>query len=457
MRWRRAHASNRPVAETQDADGSDDTAKPADNGTTSASSQVEQAASVDGSANIVGSGKQFIFNVEVSDKIIERLFPALVGLLRKLPDAPTVINRVADDALISVDRDAMRLFARIADLLSRPGEFPPFLKVSELARQQTADPEFQKAFAAIAEQWAAEVPGGEESLSRFRDALSPGFFASPSAPAGDAPPGPPDSAPGGDPCLLVRLDPDYNGDERYRLSLIVYLDGRDGVRQPGDDSFLSLDEIRERLRGSLPALVKEVDRGRFALLIEFVVPRELLNTDFDQWPIPEQPNDDPARGHHYQLGGRYPVVVRDLERMAPVDKGSLWYVRWERLRAQADSAAHAVRWVSPYVPKSRSALTSSLLRPRAHGQVCLALLSPPSKGSAVAETARRRAHRRRTGSDRLRRPSGGSDEESSDKNYLSRAVESAGLRGLPRTVLDLRQEAEADETEQTEAQTRAGS
>ena len=81
----------------------------------------------------------------------------------------------------------------------------------------------------------------------------------------------------------------------------MYRNQRDREPQNENGTCLSLSEIRSRLQESLPALLQTVNRN--SLFLEFVVPRELLNTDFDQWLIPERSGD--PTGRCYQLGLRY--------------------------------------------------------------------------------------------------------------------------------------------------------
>jgi hypothetical protein len=383
-------------------------------------SKVTQTVDVRGPAHILGSGSQVNLNLVMSDESIARLLPDLERLLTGLSGALPVIHEVAGTAQLPSDLDVMGLLKWLAELMIPADQLPRPLWVSELARQRATDPATQEALGAIGERWAAEVPDGQVRLSEFRKSFESG------------------GVPAGEPCLLVILDPDRNGGEGYRLSLILFRNGRDGEPQPGDDACLSLEEIRGRLQESLPGLIQTVDRR--SLLLEFVVPRELLNTDFDQWLIPERPDGLSARNYH--LGVRYPVVVRDLERMAPSDDRSLWRARWQRLCDCAGPVRDAIRWVKPQDRDSYDSLTASLLRERAHGQVCLALLSAPSEGSQFAELLYAGLTAGLPAAIWLRQPGTGRSGGKKDRKYLASAVKPAALRGLPRRVLDLRQEAE---------------
>jgi NTP-dependent ternary conflict system VMAP-like protein len=384
------------------------------------SSGVTQTADIRGPAHIVGSGSQYNVNLTLSDDSITRLLPDLERLLAGLSDALAVIYEVAGAAELPVELDVRGLLNWLAELMIPADQIPRPLWVSELAGRRATDPDARQAFSAIGERWAAEVPGGQHRLSEFRK-------------SSESSDGPTD-----EPCLLVILEPDRNGGDRYRLSSILFRNRRDREPHQWDDTCLSLDEIRSRLQESLPALVQTVDRG--SLFVEFVVPRELLNTDFDQWLIPER--HGALSSQHYQLGVRYPVVVRDLERMIPSDDRSMWQARWQRLCNCSGSVSGAVRWVDPQDRDSYGSLAASLLRERAHGQVCLALLPERSPGTPIAELLGAGLTAGVPAAIWLRQPSTGRSGGKKDRKYLAEAVEAAELRRLPRRVLDLRQQAE---------------
>lgn len=383
-------------------------------------SGINQNADIGGPAHIVGSGSQYNVNLTLSDESIIRLLPDLERLLSRLSNALAIIHEAAGAAELPPELDVPGLLRWLAELMIPDGQLPRPLQVSELAGRHAADPADRQAFSAISERWAAEVPDGERRLSNFRNSSNSGDL------------------PADEPCLLVILEPDRNGADRYRLSSILFRNERDREPQPWDDACLPLDEIRIRLQESLPALVQTVDRS--SLFVEFVVPRELLNADFDQWLIPEK-HGDPSR-QNYQLGARYPVVVRDLERMTPPNDHSLWHARWQRLCGCTVPANGAVRWVDPQDRDSYGSLSASLLRERAHGQVCLALLPPHPADTPIAELLGAGLTAGVPAAIWLRQPSTGKGGWKKDKKYLARAVETAELRRLPRQVLDMRQEAE---------------
>lgn len=385
------------------------------------SSGVNQTTDTQGPAHIVGSGSQYNVNLNLGDKSITQLLPDMLRLLADFPDAFAVLHEAAGAAQPPPDLEGIAGFLKwLAELMTPDDQLPPPLRVSELAGRRATDPAARQEFSAIGERWAASVPGGQRRLSEFRTSPESG------------------DRPADEPCLLVIIEPDRNDGNRYRLSSILFRNERDREPQHWDDTCLSLDEIRSRLQESLPALVRTVDRS--SLFVEFVVPRELLNTDFDQWQIPERHGGFTRQ--YYQLGARYPVVVRDLERMTPSDDRSLWRTKWQLLCNCAGPVNGAVRWVDPQDRDSYQSLSTSLLRKRAHGQVCLALLPARSASTPIAELLGAALAAGVPAAIWLRQPSTGRGGLRKDRRYLALAIKAAELRGLPRQVLDLRQEAE---------------
>jgi hypothetical protein len=385
---------------------------------------VKQTAEVKGRASFAGRDQ---YNVKVSNVIILPLLPELAGMLKELPDALADFYQVASEtgAPIPANSSLDDLLGWLAELITQRGEFPRPLQVSELAATHAADAATRDTLRSIGERWAAAVPGGQDSLASFRESSASGEEQQ------------------GDPCLLIILDQDRNGDDHYRLSLVLYRNGRDGVPQPGDDVYRPVDKIQARLRECLPALFHTTSRG--SLLIEFAVPSRLLDTDFDQWSVPYRPNGPPGRD--YQLGEKYPVVVRDLERMAPGGDRSLWEARWERLRNCVDSSPGAVFWVGPRESDSGS-LRARLRLKDSHGQVCLGLLPAPSVLSCFADLLEAGFDTGIPAAIWLRppKPGAGRQNDKKDKRYLKGKIRPRELSVLPYKVQDLRLQALADRT-----------
>ncbi|APU42839.1 MULTISPECIES: VMAP-C domain-containing protein [unclassified Streptomyces] len=103
-----------------------------------------------------------------------------------------------------------------------------------------------------------------------------------------------------------------------------------------------LDTVREELLRQL-ALVGAADGGGAGPQapdgvdrIEFHVPYELLDTDFDQWPVPRGP-----AGRHRALGLLHQVVVRCPQERA--DTRAEWRTSWRWLCGRGGRHAEAVR------------------------------------------------------------------------------------------------------------------
>lgn len=110
---------------------------------------------------------------------------------------------------------------------------------------------------------------------------------------------------------------------------------------------VGLDRIREELVRQLAliggASQTDGDPGRQAYTavdrIEFHVPYELLDADFDQWPVPRGP-----AGRRRALGLLHQVVVRCPQERA--DTRAEWHGTWRWLHAQGGRHPDAVRVVT---------------------------------------------------------------------------------------------------------------
>jgi hypothetical protein len=366
-----------------------------------------------GPTNALASGVQNNFNVTINAE-------DLSALLASLPDAVAMLFEMAGDYLqLPPDLDVKGLIYRLAEFITPADGIPWLVRAAEIARQHATDSDVRAALGASVDQWAAGAPGVQGGLDDFRTTLKPGG----------------DSA--SEPCLLIALNGDRSGGYGYQMSIVVFRNGRDGDPQPSDDSLLSLTDVRRRLRECLPPLIRTLNAD--SLLVEFVVPRDLLSTDFDQWRIPERPGG--AEGRSYPIGVRHAVVVRDIERMSPLDDRSTWRARWHRLCTYNVPVDGAVRWVGPEDAHDYSSLVASLSRQHAGGQVCLALSSALSERS-LSDLLEAGLCAGVPAAIWLRQPVSGDDD--GDEPYLARLVDSIVLHKLPRKILDLRQEAEEE-------------
>ncbi|MEV7523967.1 hypothetical protein [Streptomyces sp. NPDC091371] len=155
---------------------------------------------------------------------------------------------------------------------------------------------------------------------------------------------PPPPSPAPRTALDVRLDVPPGGEDGFLVRM--WLRG-DGTRQVWESQGrpVGLDAVRGELVRQL-ALLGAARAGDPAAgqpyvavdRIEFHVPYELLDADFDQWPVPRGP-----AGRRRALGLLYQVVVRCPEERA--DTRAEWHAKWRRLCIRGGRDPEAVRVV----------------------------------------------------------------------------------------------------------------
>jgi hypothetical protein len=130
--------------------------------------------------------------------------------------------------------------------------------------------------------------------------------------------------------LVFLLQPEGPAGDRFRLSHWRQLGVSEGwFPDPGDDFIGGYHEVRHQV-----AFLAEKVEGDWAhhgaeIRIDFVLSRELLHLDVDQWPW-ETESRTPL-----PLGCHFPVAVRSLERMKLRKWHRAWYTRWSELMDQA--------------------------------------------------------------------------------------------------------------------------
>ena len=208
------------------------------------SPKVSQKVDSEGPTSIAGRDQATINIDQVVNLNIS--LAHLEQLLRQWPDAAPSVHEVASEAHLSgsgkfLAEDLLRHLARLDN--TPPDELPPIVKVGERVRQSTGDQEMRDAFGSVAEEFAAREPARRESLENLRRESSESSDALP-----------------GDSCLLIVLDPDNYSIDRYRLSIVLYRNGRDGDRQDEDDTAITIEEIEARLRAVAPGAFPDVPR-----------------------------------------------------------------------------------------------------------------------------------------------------------------------------------------------------
>ncbi|MFE2285332.1 hypothetical protein ACFXDJ_14295 [Streptomyces sp. NPDC059443] len=144
--------------------------------------------------------------------------------------------------------------------------------------------------------------------------------------------------------LHVRLESPPGGEDGFRARMWLRRDTTEHIWE-SEGGPVRLDVIREELVRQLGrigrALGGHAEAGRpsdAVERIEFHVPYELLDLDFDQWPVPRGPG-----GRTRALGLVYQVVVR-----CPQERGDTmveWRSKWRWLWVQGGRHADAVRVV----------------------------------------------------------------------------------------------------------------
>jgi len=350
----------------------------------------------------------------------------LAGRLDEVPDAMAIIREVFDRTLATVQPQAtiIQLLTRLHELVP-PRDASPLLKqVEELAAQRATG--------------AAQ-----------------GTLASTDPPVGD-------------PCLLVVIRQDLYEPKEFLLALTLFHDGQPGQPQESGNLSGSLEQIKEFLRENVPGILFSM---RGLPLIEFAVPENLLGKNFDQWPVPSR--QDGPQSEDYRLGERYPVVVRDLDRMetgkVPAGDRDIWETRWRLLLAGEGPALGLLREVDLQKMADLRAdsiyksLRAAFRHDDARGSAVLALLPPaPGKSlrtgrAAIPGVLKAGCHAGIPAAIWLRHPetrkssaTPATADDDDDRTYLVKALGRAGpgqsvLRDLPRRVWLLRLEAEAEQ------------
>jgi hypothetical protein len=177
--------------------------------------------------------------------------------------------------------------------------------------------------------------------------------------------------------LVFLLQREAPSTDLYRLSHWRQLDLSGGwYPQRGNDFVGKLDEIKHRVAALAEGVESDWAPYESDIVLEFVLPRELLNLDVDQWQWEtESPFPEP-------VGCRFPVCVRSLDRMIARKWHRQWYIRWKQLKSQVLDkgviSPEAGFWSRPDDEWTLRRLTSYF--ERVSGVVALVLGAPPAAG-----------------------------------------------------------------------------
>ncbi|MDH2424030.1 trypsin-like peptidase domain-containing protein [Sphaerisporangium sp. TRM90804] len=139
-------------------------------------------------------------------------------------------------------------------------------------------------------------------------------------------PGPPSS-------VMVRLRPSRRDHTRYHVGMWRY-EGPAAITPAGPESPAGpLPEALALVRERLPEQLAILGRSGETTMVELIVPRDLMEEDFDSWKL------WPRRAWS-SLGRKHPVVLRDLERLEDEELHPDWKRRWNHfLRDSAGAPA----------------------------------------------------------------------------------------------------------------------
>ncbi|MFI0408251.1 hypothetical protein [Actinomadura sp. 3N508] len=130
--------------------------------------------------------------------------------------------------------------------------------------------------------------------------------------------------------LIIQLEPLpdlVEGEVTCRLSHWRQIHPLEWRPEPGEDRVVPLSAVPEQVG----ALIHEAERSWAyelddSLVLEFVLPLDMINLDVDQWTrdAPETPDPPP-------LGAEYEVLVRSQERLRALGLHRAWRRRWQVL------------------------------------------------------------------------------------------------------------------------------
>jgi hypothetical protein len=275
-----------------------------------------------------------------------------------------------------------RALRRLASLPLQAGGLFPY-PIVEFAEQLAgyAAAQGQPGVAAAISAWSdaqlPTLPGLDAALEALRQSLRP--LAPPAAAAVAA-------APAEAPRLLVEVVPSGKRARPLTANAWLWRGSGDGEALAVNAALKNVDALKDWINELLLAADRALLARMNALVIEFLLPRELLCLDVDQWPI--QPVG-------ISLGARYRVVVRWRNRNRDLGMLSPWLVKWQSLQAlraggPRPSAKPPIYWLDK-LGDAANFFRSLAVTLDDCGVVCLALpFAPPAepaRGDDVLNTA----------------------------------------------------------------------
>ncbi|WP_158566853.1 MFS transporter [Actinomadura craniellae] len=165
--------------------------------------------------------------------------------------------------------------------------------------------------------------------------------------------------------LVIEFRPDLADDDMFLTTAWLQFGREPATPLHRDDVPVPREDLPALVRTFLFEHPQVVTRHTMELVIEFVLPRSLLNEDFDQMKLT-------VGGVPRRLGVEYPVVLRSLDRLRQPALHHRWRRKWNWLRDNPQSAR--VYRVDEPSEADHERLYTRLSEPYF---VCLALAFPP--------------------------------------------------------------------------------
>ncbi|MFL6075322.1 MAG: effector-associated domain 2-containing protein [Mycobacteriales bacterium] len=167
--------------------------------------------------------------------------------------------------------------------------------------------------------------------------------------------------------LVIELDPDGLDSQQYTLSHWYQNDPHQWHPRRGEDRTVRLGELEQAVENLIADMEAKWARSSAPVMLEFVLPWELLNSEVDWWP------HESGTGRASPLAMDYSVVVRSLERLRTPRWHRLWRQRWRQF--VHEPATSHMYWSRPsgedYFTRLESELKSD------ESTVSLVLSEPP--------------------------------------------------------------------------------
>jgi hypothetical protein len=174
--------------------------------------------------------------------------------------------------------------------------------------------------------------------------------------------------------LIVELRPDGVDPDGYLMS--VWLQQHHAVEEPlqRDDVPLTLTEIMARFPDLVHRAHAVLGIGLGEMVVEFILPRNLISHPVDQWEIDEI--------FPHRLGTSCPVVVRSLDRLYNRELHGAWRQKWRTLSTNGHRIApDTVFWLLAPGSRTPKALHANLRREQT--TCAVAMTFPPQDQSTL--------------------------------------------------------------------------